>query len=420
MGVDLVLAVNTVWVIFAAALVFLMHAGFACVEAGFTQSKNTANIIMKNFMTIAIGTICYYIVGFSLMFGQDIWGKGLLGWSGVGINDSAVVAGLIKNADGKFILPLNVFWFFQAVFAATCATIVSGAVAERTKFNVYLVFCLFMCSVIYPITGHWIWGGGWLANLGFHDFAGSTAVHAVGGFAALAGAKIVGARAGKYTTRKKVTSIPAHSIPLGALGVLLLWFGWFGFNCGSTLSAAPELIGIVAVNTILGGAAAALATMLFTYIRDKKADVGMTLNGCLAGLVGVTAGCDVISAPGAMAIGVICGILMVLVIEAIDRKLFIDDPVGAISVHGFCGMMGTLLVGVFAVDGGLLYGGSWQMIGIQALGVLACGGLSLTLATAYFKIAKHTVKVRVHRREEVEGLDTVEHGISAYNGMLGL
>ncbi len=420
MEADLVLAVNTVWVIVAAALVFLMHAGFACVEAGFTQSKNTANIIMKNFMTIAIGTICYYFVGFSLMFGGDIWGKGLLGWSGVGIKDSPVVAGLIKNAEGNFVLPLNVFWFFQAVFAATCATIVSGAMAERTKFNVYLIFVLFMCSVIYPVTGHWIWGGGWLSGLGFHDFAGSTAVHAVGGFAALAGAKIVGARAGKYTNRKKVNSIPAHSIPLGALGVLLLWFGWFGFNCGSTLSAAPELIGTVAVNTILAGAAAALATMLFTYVRDKKADVGMTLNGCLAGLVGVTAGCDVVSAPGAIAIGVICGILMVLVVEAIDGKLYIDDPVGAISVHGFCGMMGTVLVGAFAVDGGLLYGGGWSMIGIQAMGVLVCGGLSLALSAAYFKIAKHTIKVRVHRREEVEGLDTVEHGISAYNGMLGL
>ncbi|MCK5129458.1 MAG: ammonium transporter [Clostridiales bacterium] len=417
---DLILAVNTVWIITAAALVFIMHAGFACVEAGFTQSKNTANIIMKNFMTIAIGTLCYYIIGFSLMFGEDVFGIGILGWSGFGIQNSKVVEGLIGNNQEGYILPLNVFWFFQAVFAATCATIVSGAVAERTKFNVYLFFCLFMCSFIYPITGHWIWGGGWLSNLGFHDFAGSTAVHAVGGFAALAAAKTIGARAGKYTNRKKVNVIPAHSIPLGALGVLLLWFGWFGFNCGSTLAADPYAIGTVAVNTILAGAAAALTTMLFTYIRSKKADVGMTLNGCLAGLVGITAGCDAVSSGGAIVIGIVCAVLMVIVIETIDGKLFIDDPVGAISVHGFCGMIGTVLVGVFARDGGLLYGGGWSMVGIQALGVAACGGFALVASALYFKILKHTVKVRVHRREEVEGLDTVEHGISAYNGMLGL
>ncbi len=420
MELDLVLAVNTVWVILAAALVFIMHAGFACVEAGFTQSKNSANIIMKNFMTIAIGTLCYYVIGFSLMFGEDIWGIGLLGWSGFGIHGSGVVDSLIKNEQGDLLLSLDAFWFFQAVFAATCATIVSGAVAERTKFNVYLFFCLFMCSIVYPITGHWIWGGGWLASLGFHDFAGSTAVHAVGGFAALAGAKIVGARVGKYTTHRKVNTIPAHSIPLGALGVLLLWFGWFGFNAGSTLSAAPEVIGVVAVNTILSGAAAALAAMLFTYFRDKKADVSMTLNGCLAGLVGITAGCDAVSSFSAVAIGVICSLLMVIVIEAIDGRLLIDDPVGAITVHGFCGMMGTILVGVFAIDGGLLYGGGWSLIGIQSLGVIVCGGFSLAASAAFFKIAKHTVKVRVHRREEVEGLDNAEHGISAYNGMLGL
>jgi len=405
---ELTLAINTVWIVVSAALVFIMHAGFACVEAGFTQSKNTANIIMKNFMTIAIGTIAYYAIGYSLMFGNDV--AGLVGWNGFGINPGG------SPAD---TLPLEVFWFFQAVFAATCATIVSGAVAERTKFNIYLFFCLFICSTIYPVTGHWIWGDGWLAQMGFHDFAGSTAVHAMGGFSALAAAKIVGARAGKYTHKKKSNTIPAHSIPLGALGVLLLWFGWFGFNCGSTLAADPTAIGIIAVNTVLAGAAAALSAMLFTYIRNKKSDVGMTLNGCLAGLVGVTAGCDAVSANGAIAIGIICSIVMIYACEAIDKKLFIDDPVGAISVHGVCGGLGTILVGIFAIDGGLLYGGNWSLIGIQALGVLVCALLAFSSSALFFYIAKVTFKVRVHRREEVLGLDEAEHGISAYD-MLGL
>ncbi|MBN2879080.1 MAG: ammonium transporter [Clostridia bacterium] len=407
MELTLTLAVNTVWIVVSSALVFIMHAGFACVEAGFTQSKNTANIIMKNFMTIAIGTLAYYFIGYSLMFGSD--SSGIIGWNGFGINPGG-------SPDG---LPLNVFWFFQAVFAATCATIVSGAVAERTKFNVYLFFCLFVCSLVYPLTGHWIWGGGWLAQMGFHDFAGSTAVHAIGGFSALAAAKIIGARAGKYNHTGKSNTIPAHSIPLGALGVLLLWFGWFGFNCGSTLSADPEAIGIIAVNTVLAGASAALAAMLFTYIRDKKSDVGMTLNGCLAGLVGVTAGCDAVSPNGAIAIGIICSIVMIFACEAIDKKLRIDDPVGAISVHGVCGALGTILVGVFALDGGLLYGGGWHSIAIQSLGVAACGSVALISATLFFQTAKSTVKVRVHRREEVMGLDEAEHGISAYD-MLGL
>ncbi len=238
-------------------------------------------------------------------------------------------------------------------------------------------------------------------------------------FAAFAAAKIVGARAGKYTIRNKVNPIPAHSIPLGALGVLLLWFGWFGFNCGSTLAADPTAIGVIAVNTVLAGAAAALSAMLFTYIRDKKADVGMTLNGCLAGLVGITAGCDIVTAEAAILIGVISAIIMVIVCEFIDTELRIDDPVGAISVHGVCGSLGTILVGVFALDGGLIHGGGWHLLGIQTLGVLCCGGVALLASSAYFLIAKYTVKVRVHRREEVLGLDEAEHGISAYD-MLGL
>ncbi len=406
------LAINNVWIIMSAALVFLMHAGFACVEAGFTQSKNTANIIMKNFMTIAIGSITYYIIGYSLMYGSDVLGI-------IGLPQLFYIPAF---AEGDVLDPY-VFWFFQAVFAATCATIVSGAVAERTKFGVYLVFCLVMCSVIYPITGHWIWGGGWLSELGFHDFAGSTAVHAIGGFSALIGAKMVGARAGKYPNRGKVKTIPPHSIPLGALGVLLLWFGWFGFNCGSTLSGTDGALGLVATNTILAGASGAMAAMFFSSAKNGKPDVGLTLNGCLAGLVGITAGCYAVSPLSALIIGIIASILMVLSVEFFDLRAKIDDPVGAISVHGVCGAVGTILVGVFAQGdlpagiSGLIDGDGFAQLGIQTLGVLACGLFAATISLIYFAIAKKVVGLRVERHEEISGLDTAEHGISAYANM---
>jgi len=310
-----------------------------------------------------------------------------------------------------------VFWFFQAVFAATCATIVSGAVAERTKFNVYLLFCLVMCAVIYPITGHWIWGGGWLAKLGFHDFAGSTAVHAIGGFSALIGAKMVGARAGKYPNRGKVKDIQPHSIPLGALGVLLLWFGWFGFNCGSTLSGTDGALGLIATNTVLAGAAGALAAMFFSSLKKGKPNVGLTLNGCLAGLVGITAGCDTVTPLSALIIGVIAGIVMIFAVEFFDLRAKIDDPVGAISVHGICGALGTILVGVFSIDGGLIYTGDFSYLGVQSLGVLACAVFAMGISFAYFGMAKKVVGLRVERKEEIEGLDNAEHGISAYNSV---
>ncbi|MDD5018723.1 MAG: ammonium transporter, partial [Eubacteriales bacterium] len=320
------MALNNVWVLVCAALVFIMHAGFACVEAGMTQSKNTANIIMKNFMTVAIGALCYYLIGYSLMYGSDI--GGVIGTPFLGITGD--------NYAYADTLSLNVFWFFQAVFAATCATIVSGAIAERMKFGVYLGFCLVMCTVIYPVTGHWIWGDGWLGlskGLGFTDFAGSTAVHAVGGFSALIGAKLVGARTGKYPHRGAIKTIPGHSIPLGALGVLLLWFGWFGFNCGSGLAANVD-IGLVAANTILAGAAGAVGALALSIIKNKHVDVGMTLNGCLAGLVGITAGCNFVEPWAAIVIGVLSGVVMLFAVEIFDGKLRIDDPVGAISVHG--------------------------------------------------------------------------------------
>ncbi len=402
-------AINNVWVVIAAALVFIMHAGFACVEAGFTQSKNTANIIMKNFMTIAIGSVCYYLIGFSLMYGVGgVSLGGIIGLPGI--------AYIPANETGA-LLDSHVNWFFNAVFAATCATIVSGAVAERTKFGIYLLFCLVMCSVIYPVTGHWIWGGGWLSQLGFHDFAGSTAVHAVGGFSALIGAKLVGARAGKYPNRGKIKPIPPHSIPLGALGVLLLWFGWFGFNCGSTYSGTDAGIGLIATNTILAGATGALAAMVVSAMKGKKPDVGLTLNGCLAGLVGITAGCDAVTPVSALLIGVICGVVMVYAVDFFDISVKIDDPVGAISVHGICGATGTILVGVFAVEGGLIYTGDFTYLGVQALGVVACAAVAVAISLLYFGIAKKAVGLRVERKEEIQGLDSVEHGIAAYTNV---
>ena len=400
-------SLNNVWVLICAALVFLMHAGFACVEAGMTQSKNTANIIMKNFMTIAIGSLCYYVIGYSLMYNTSL--AGIIGIPALGIQGGGV--------DG---VSLNVFWFFQAVFAATCATIVSGAVAERMKFGVYLGFCLVMCTVIYPITGHWIWGGGWLSSLGFTDFAGSTAVHAVGGFSALIGAKMVGARTGKYPHRGSVKTIPGHSIPLGSLGVLLLWFGWFGFNCGSGLDASAD-IGLVAVNTILAGAAGAIGAMGLSMLRQKHADVGLTLNGCLAGLVGITAGCASVEPWAAIVIGVLSGVVMLYAVDLFDNKFKIDDPVGAISVHGMAGAFGTICVGLFSVDGGIIYGGG-VLLPVQILGVVGCGAFAMLMSSIYFYTVKRTKGLRVRRDEEIKGLDSAEHKVSAYNatGMLDI
>jgi len=401
------MALNNVWILICAALVFLMHAGFACVEAGMTQSKNTANIIMKNFMTIAIGSLCYYIIGYSLMYGTSL--GGFIGTPGFGI-----------SGGGAAGVSLNVFWFFQAVFAATCATIVSGAVAERMKFAVYLGFCLVMCTVIYPITGHWIWGGGWLARLGFTDFAGSTAVHAIGGFSALVGAKLVGARVGKYPHRGAIKTIPGHSIPLGALGVLLLWFGWFGFNAGSGLDATAD-IGLVAVNTILAGAAGAISAMGNGVLRHKHANVGLTLNGCLAGLVGITAGCASVQPWAAIVIGVLSGAVMLFAVDLFDKRLKIDDPVGAISVHGITGAFGTICVGLFAVNDGIIYGGG-ILLPIQLLGVVACGAFAMLISFAYFSAVKKLFGLRVKKEEEIRGLDSAEHKVAAYNttGMLDM
>ncbi len=397
------IAINTVWTLMAAFLVFLMHAGFTCVEAGFTQSKNTVNIIMKNFMTISLGLVVYYLVGFGLMFGPDKWG--LIGSAGFAMTSSHLF---------DFGIPVDGFWFFQAVFAATCATIVSGAVAERTKFSAYLVFTVVIVSSAYPLAGHWIWGGGWLSKLGMIDFAGSTVVHGVGGFSALVGATLVGPRKGKYAGGK-VHAVPGHNIPLGALGVLLLWFGWFGFNPGSTLSGTDSAIASIAVTTALAGAASTISSMLFSWLRYGKPDISLTLNGCLAGLVAITAGCSSVTANGSLVIGAVAGVLMVLSVQFFDKTLRIDDPVGAISVHGICGGFGTVMVGLFAVDGGLLYGGGLRLLGVQTLGFASCAGLAAAVAYIAFSVLKTTAGIRVSPEEERQGLDLGEHGIVAYS-----
>ena len=396
-------SVDTIWVLIAAAMVFFMQAGFAMVETGFTRAKNAGNIIMKNLMDFAIGTPVYWLIGFGLMFAGS--GK--------------FIGGIDVLVRGNYdtTIPTAVFLIFQTVFCATAATIVSGAMAERTKFSSYCLYSLLISAVVYPISGHWVWGGGWLSQLGFHDFAGSTAVHLVGGVAAFVGAKIVGPRIGKYSKTGESRAIPGHSLTLGALGVFILWFCWFGFNGGSTVSMTGDTsllaAGNIFVNTNLAAAIATLVTMIITWIRYKKPDVSMTLNGSLAGLVAVTASCDVISPVGAFWIGFIASFVVVFGIEFIDKVLKIDDPVGAIGVHGLCGATGTILAGVFALDKGLLYGGGFTFLGIQLLGVISVIAWVAVTMSIIFLVIKNTVGLRVTRTEEISGLDITEHGLTS-------
>ena len=401
---------NTTWVLIGAALVFFMQAGFAMCECGFTRAKNAGNIIMKNLMDFAIGTPLYWLVGFGIMFGTS----------------SAVFGGLdfFTRGDYTAILPEGVSFFsyfiFQTVFCATAATIVSGSMAERTKFSAYCIYSAMISLVIYPVSGHWIWGGGWLSQLGFHDFAGSTAVHMLGGVCALVGAIMLGPRIGKYDENGKSRAIPGHNLPMAALGVFILWFCWFGFNGGSTVSmtgGAAEVAGKVFFNTNLAAATATVATMIITWIRYKKPDVSMTLNGSLAGLVAITAGCDVVNPWAAAIIGVIAGAAVVFGVEFLDQKLKVDDPVGAVGVHCVNGALGTILTGVFASNAALADLGMSRghFIGVQLLGVgatLLWGGVAITIL---FTIIKKTIGLRVSPEEELGGLDLPEHGlVSAY------
>ncbi|MEL7606957.1 MAG: ammonium transporter [Sedimentibacter saalensis] len=399
-------SVDTIWVLLGAALVFFMQAGFAMVETGFTRAKNAGNIIMKNTLDFTIGSIAFWILGFGLMFGATNFGL-------VGTPDFFV------RGDYSSTVPTMAFFIFQTVFSATAATIVSGAMAERTKFVSYCIYSLMISALVYPVSGHWIWGGGWLSNLGFHDFAGSTAVHMVGGIAAFLGAKALGPRIGKYEKDGKPNAILGHNLTIGALGVFILWFCWFGFNGTSTVSMTGDEA-IVSASTIfvttnMAAAVATTSAMIITWIRYKKPDVSMTLNASLGGLVAITAGCDVVSVAGAAAIGLISSLIIIFGIEFLDKKLKIDDPVGAVAVHGMCGAAGTVMVGIFALDGGLIYGGGTGMLLVQTAGVLAVGLWVLATMTTVFKAIDVTVGLRVSEEEEITGLDIMEHGlISAY------
>ncbi len=403
-------AFDMIWLILAAALVFFMQAGFAMVETGLTRAKNAGNIIMKNLMDFSVGAVAYWAIGWALMYGNSV--GGFIGSSQF----------FIAGADYELFRD----WMFQVVFAATAATIVSGAMAERTQFSGYLLYSVFITGLIYPISGHWIWSdAGWLAEMGFHDFAGSTVVHSVGAWAALVGAALLGARRGKYIKingHVSVKAIPGHNLPLAALGVFILWFGWYGFNAGSTLSGSDLDIAHVAVTTTLAASTGAIGAMFTSWIWFGKPDPSVSLNGALAGLVGITAGTWVVSPVGAVIIGLLAGILVVLSVEFLDKVLHIDDPVGAISVHGVCGAFGTLAVGLFA-DGvndpeivGLFYGGGFAQLGVQLVGVIAVFAWVVVTAFVLFGILKATGKLRVSDKDELIGLDISEHGMESYNG----
>ena len=408
-------AVNTIWVLFGAAMVFFMQAGFSMCEAGFTRAKNTGNILMKNLMDFCIGTPAFWLVGFGLMFGA---GSGVIG------TFDPLIGG-----DYSHILPAGVplwaFVIFQTVFCATSATIVSGAMAERTKFSAYCIYSAAISLLIYPVSGHWIWGGGWIAQMGFHDFAGSTAVHMVGGVCALIGAKILGPRIGKYDKNGEPQAILGHNLSFAALGVFILWFCWFGFNGASTVGmdsdAQMDTAGRVFFNTNMAAAVACCTTLLFTWIRYKKPDVSMTYNAALAGLVGITAGCDAVSPVGAAVIGIICGILIVLAVEFFDKIAKIDDPVGAVSVHCVCGATGTILTGLFATgvttEAGLFYGGGVHLLAVQAAGVVSVAVYVAVVITIVFLAIKYTIGLRADAEDEIAGLDVSEHGLlTAYAG----
>lgn len=402
---ELYVSVNNIWVLLATFLVMFMQPGFAMVEAGFTRSKNTANILTKNLMDFAIGSILFWLIGYTLMYGDSI--GGFIGMPGLFFNDNGI---------GDYANKTDLM--FQTVFAATAATIVSGAVAERTKFNAYLIFTVVITVFIYPISGHWKWGGGWLDQLGFVDFAGSTLVHSVGAWVGLAGAIVLGPRAGKYVNGK-AKAIPGHNLTFAALGVFILWFGWFGFNPGSQLAAAGSentlAIAHITLTTNLAAAGGAVTALFISWQRYKRPALSLALNGALAGLVAITAGADAVSPGGALIIGIAAGIILVFSVEIIDQKFRIDDPVGAVSVHGVNGAFGTLSVGLFATEGGLFYGGGFDLLLSQLIGVVAVFAWAFGLGLILFKTIKATVGLRVSKRIEEEGLDVYEHGESAYN-----
>ena len=410
-----IVAIDTIWTLIAAILVFMMQAGFAMLETGFTQSKNAANIMMKNLMDFSIGTLAFWMVGYGIMFGVDAF--------------------FLTGATAQVSEGLSTFttWMFHVVFAATAATIVSGAVAERTQFKAYLIYSVFITALIYPVVGRWIWGGGWLSDLGFVDFAGSTVVHSVGGWAGLAGAFVLGPRFGKYVKKKvkngalslikeEIKEIPGNSMALAALGVFLLWFGWFGFNAGSTTSGTDLSIARIMVTTNLSAAAGAVAALFFSWLAMGKPNISHSLNGAIAGLVAITAGCATVSPLSAVIIGFLGGIIVVLSTRLFERKFKIDDPVGAVSAHGVAGAWGTIAVGLFADSelggglDGLFFGGGFYQLFVQTVGVLAVFGWTIVTSLILFYAIDRLVGLRVSRDEEKQGLDIGEHGVVAYSG----
>lgn len=423
---ELTIAIDTIWVVLTGALVFFMNLGFALVESGFCRAKNTVNILSKNFIVFAISCLAFYVFGWGLMFGN---GSGFLGLEGIfavtGADNSPATGDAYMGAYKALAwtgIPLWAKFFFQLVFAGTAATIVSGAVAERIKYLSFIVFSFLLVSFVYPVTGHWIWGGGWLAAAGFWDFAGSTVVHSVGGWAALAGIIVLGPRLGKYVDGK-VNPIVGHSMTSGVIGCFVLWLGWFGFNPGSTMAADPNAISHIFMTTNTGGFMGLLAATTLNWIVDGKPDLGMSINGCLAGLVAITAGCAFVTVPASLIIGACAGVLVVLAVKVTD-KMKLDDPVGAIQVHLVNGVFGTLCVGLFAVDkitgaatgNGLFYGGGTTLLMAQLTGIGAVAVYTLVASFIFWYLIKAVFGLRVSAKEEEEGLDIGEHGQVAYSG----
>ena len=405
------IVLDSIFLLFCAVLVIFMNAGFGMLESGFCRQKNAVNILSKNLIVFAIATIAYWAIGFGLMYGE---GNTFIGLQGFFFSGDGTPYG-----DGNYpeAVPAAISFLFQVAFAATAATIVSGAVAERIKYDAFLIFSFLLVAISYPITGHWVWDGGWLSNMGFSDFAGSTVVHSVGGWAALMGAAILGPRQGKYASSGAVNAIPGHSMSLATLGCLILWIGWFGFNPGSELAATAN-VPYIAVTTNLAAAAGGVTSTFTSWSKDGKPDLSMTINGILAGLVGITAGCASVGYFSAVIIGAIAGIVVVFSVSFFDQILKIDDPVGATSVHLVCGIWGTLAVGIFATDGGLFFGGGLALLFKQIVGILAIGGFTVVFSAICWYALQATVGIRVSPEEEIKGLDIGEHGMEAYSGFV--
>jgi Amt family ammonium transporter len=414
---QLIIGVDTIWVVLTAAMILLMEGGFALLEAGFVRRKNAVSIIMKIFADIAVGALVFFLFGFALMFGKDV--GGVVGSSGF------MLTGDLSHITGLNIT-LETYWVFQCAFVIAVISIVSGAVAERIKFLAYIIFIVVMTGLIYPIAGHWVWSAdGWLNKLGMVDFAGSAVIHALGGFAALAAAMVLGPRLGKFNKDRTANVVPPSNLPLASVGAFILWFGWFGFNAGSTLSATNTSIGHIAMTTLLSSAAGCVAVIAFTWFRYKKADPPMTINGALAGLVGITAGCAFVPSWAAIIIGIISGIFMVLATEWLERRN-IDDPVGAFPVHGISGIIGTLAVGIFAVSEagskaklGVIESGDWSLLGVQAAGLVVLCVFGFVMTWIAFKLINVFTPIRATRDEELVGLDVGIHGVPAYSGEEG-